>query len=153
MTTRTRPIYAQLADAVIEREHSRGVPSIPSTKATVVASCLASTDFSLYYAAKAAAKFGLDVQLTLDNEHVTGLPGLAKSREGLELAALVLADIRARERGGSDPDGGRPTFNIEDFLTDMPHLVPGQPRNPDPGGGAGAGRPTPYEHHEYRRAA
>jgi hypothetical protein len=151
MTTRTQPIYAQLADAVIERERSRGVPALPHTTDTAVKAMLASTDFSLYFAAKASAKFGLDVQLTLDNEHVTGLPGLAKSREGLELAALVLADIRKRERGGNDPDGGRPTFNLDDYLTAMPHLVPDRSnwRNPDPGGGAGA-RPVEYE---IRKAA
>jgi hypothetical protein len=151
MPTRNQPIYQQLVDAVIERDASCGVQSLPSARDLAIKSCLASTDFSLYFASSAAAKFGGDYRASCDGLNVTGLPGLPVSRHGLELTALVLADVRAREGNGS-PDGGHPTFNIDDYLTDQPHLVPDRSnwRNPDPGGGAGAARPVEYE---YRKAA
>jgi hypothetical protein len=153
MKTRNQPIYANLVDAVLAREHSVGVTSLPGSRDTAVKACLASTDYALFYAAKAASKFGLDVCLQLEGEHVTGLPGLPVSRRGLEMAAAVLADVHLREReGNGGPDGGSPTWsgNIDDYLLQMTKPGEQTPDPNDPGGGAGAGRPVEYE---YRQAA
>jgi hypothetical protein len=153
MKTRNRPIYAELVDAVLAREHSVGVTALPGSRDTAIKACLASSEYALWYAAGASSKFGLDVRVTMDGEHVTGLPGLSVSRRGLELAAAVLADVRLREReGNGGPDGGSPTWtgNIDDYLTQMTKPGEQTPDPNDPGGGAGAGRPIEYE---FRQAA
>ena len=148
MTTRTQPIYSDLVGAVIERNHSRGIPSIPGTRDTCIKACLASVDYSVYFASRAASGFGLDYCLSADGENVMGLPGQKASRRGLELAAAVIADCHLRERGGG-PEGGAPAWagNIDDFLSPMPHLAQGNP-GPNNDGGPMSAWPV-----EYRKAA